>query len=275
VVLTSGCLGFVHPIHSPQKEDLAACTEVPAACKNRVHIFLINGLDPFEVGNLKGLQDYLHSLGFIKTWYGQPFHAFLFAKEILKIHAEEPTARFVLIGFSYGAGLARDVVDDMCKAGIPADLLVYIDGVDLTQRRLDRPHHALRVINILSCYRDAERKLEAAENMQYDDVWHFGAPTHPKTLKMLAEELAVVALRVPIEEPMLPPRPPEELPPHPTPRVLPPPLPGPGTLPPPRPASPPPPEGDWKFLEPDGTTGVSGKKPISDAWATEPGARER
>jgi hypothetical protein len=291
--LLSGCLGFIHPVRQPEHSELALCQSLPQPCKQRVYIFLLHGLDPLDLGNLDGLREYIHSLGFSKTYYGLPYHAFYFEKEIRKIHAEAPTSRFVLIGFSYSAPLVRDMACDMGRAGIPVDLLVYIDGVTLHHRPLDRPANALQVVNILSCFRAAENNLKEAANVQYGDVWHFGASTHPKTLKMLADELTVVAQRVPIIEPVLPP-PAEGLEPRPTPRRLPSPLP-PNTLPPPLPQNtlpPPTPQNTlppplpepgetsrkgWNFLEPDGQVGgVLGGKPIAESWGAEPATgRER
>jgi hypothetical protein len=37
---------------------------------------------------------------------------------------------------------------------------------------------------------------------------HFGSPTHPMTLELLARELTVIASTVPVTEPQLPPPPP-------------------------------------------------------------------
>jgi hypothetical protein len=276
-LLSGGCLSFVHPLAPPGPADLLPCDGVPAACKNRVHLFFIGGIDPLDLGNLDGLCNYAHALGFIKTHVGAPYHAFYFEKEILRIHKADPDARFVLLGFSWGAGLARDVAAGVGARGVPTDLLVYIDGVTLAQKPLDRPATALHVVNLLSCGRDpAGHKVEHATNVQYDDAGHFGAPTHPQTRKMLANELAVVALRVPLVEVAPPPAHPEFIPPRPVPERLPAPLPAPERLPAPKPTPerlpPPKPEkptaarGDWDFLLPDGSsTGYPGGQPMAEA----------
>jgi hypothetical protein len=271
LVLSSGCMGFVHPVTKPAAADLQPNEGIPQECRNHVHVFLVHGVDPLDVGNLDGLTDYVQSLGFIKTHYGMPFHSFFFLKEIRKIHHEDPTARFVLVGFSYGAGLVRDMTNDLERDGIMVDLMVYIDGVALYQRALDRPTNTLKLVNILSCYRDESNTFEDAENARCPDVWHFGTPTHPTTLKILARELAAVAVRVPVVERQLPPLP--DTAPHPKPSVLPPPLQAPRVLPPPKEVPPTPTSREgWNFLSPDGNSlGVPGSKPIPDAYATEPG----
>src|SRR5262249_52683765 len=42
--------------------------------------------------------------------------------------------------------------------------------------------------------------FDGAENLNYSGVWHFGSPSHLKTLEVLARELSGVASRVPIVE---------------------------------------------------------------------------
>jgi hypothetical protein len=267
--LCGGCLTFVHPVGTPPHEDVQTCESIPQACKNRVHVFLVQGLDPLDLSNLEGVCDYLNSLGFIKTHFGLPFHTFFFEKEIRRIHAEEPTSRFVILGFSYGAPLARDLTCSLVEVGVQVDLLVYVDGVCLHQPPLDHPANALRVVSILSNVRGKEAQLEHAENISYPDVWHFGTPTHPQTLKMLVRELSVVALGVPIIEVMPPLGPAELVPPgRPALPILPPPQPASPKLPAPTPT-----DTTWNFLHPDGgSVGVPGSKPISEAWNTNPPA---
>jgi hypothetical protein len=268
ISLASGCLGFVHPITPLSLEDRTSCDHVPQACKNRVHVFIIHGLDPLDLGNLDGLCDYLHSLGFIKTHFGQAFHGGYFEKEILRIHEAEPMARFAILGFSYGAGVARDLTCQLEKANIPVDLLVYLDGVCIFQRPLDSPHNALRVVNIVAGEVDAGASIADAENVECSNTWHFGAPTNRRTLKVLADELTTVALGVPLIEVLLPP--PDFTVPR-RPPVLPPPQPGAPPLPPPTPAG-----AGWNFLGPDGNAvGSPGAKPMSDAWGMESGRTRR
>ena len=84
--------------------------------------------------------------------------------------------------------------------------------------------------------------LEDAENTHLPDVHHFGSPTHPYTLEMLARELSLVAATVPVVE------------------LLPRPLPGGEEPPTPRPV---PPQarrttGEWDFLRPVSRLGGQG-----------------
>jgi pimeloyl-ACP methyl ester carboxylesterase len=280
--MQAGCLQYLHPVDPLPVEEVRDNFQVPTACKNGVYVFLLHGIDPFDLANLEGLRDYVQSLGYIKTYYGQPFHAFYCATEIVAIRKRDPNARFVVIGFSYGAGLVRDLACSVGKLGIGIDLLVYLDGVPLDARPLGRPANARKVVNILAFARRDQYKIVGAENLRYDDAWHYGTVTHPKTLRMLVRELAEVALRVPVITDAPPPVPgvpapqvlpaPKELS---APQVLPAPkeLPAPKQLPPPKPNAK---RGGWDFLEPDGhARSAQGAKPHDDAFNMEPSSIEQ
>jgi hypothetical protein len=170
----------------------------------------MNGLDPVNYGNLTGLRDYLHKAGYRKTYYGQLYHANWFAKEIYRIHEEDPDARLVLVGFSLGVNFLDALSETLNKHGIAVDLLVFLSGNHpVWPMPAERPANVARVINVLSSGSMkywGERPW--AENVRLSSTWHFGSPTHPSTLERLTEELdllsAAVPVHPPVEEPKLP-----------------------------------------------------------------------
>jgi hypothetical protein len=176
----------------------------------------MNGLDPVNYGNLTGLRDYVQDLGFGKTYYGQLFHAGWFEKEIRHIHQDDPDARIVLIGFSLGVQEMHSVAKDLSAEGIPIDLLVFLSGNHpVWFMPSERPANVHRVVNILaSGSMKAFGVREFAENVRLPDgTWHFDTPTHAYTLEKLSEELAALALTVPLREIVRqPPLPEEEAP---------------------------------------------------------------
>ncbi len=197
-----GCLSFLHPIDPPVNDHVACCKSLSSCCRNHVYIFFIHGLDPLDYANLSGVRDYVQSLGFIKTYYGQLYHTHYFEKELRRIHEEDCDARFVLVGFSFGANMVRNVAQAVKSDGIFIDLLVYLGGNTLENRPKDRPENVGHIVNILAtgCIWNGDH-LDDATNLNYDDVWHFGSPSHLQTLQVLAEQLAIVAGRVPVAEP--------------------------------------------------------------------------
>lgn len=193
-----GCLSCVHSLDLPPKDEIVLGENIPAPCRSHVHIFIIQGLDPLEAANLDGLTEYLHQLGYLKTHYGQCYHVWEFKKEMRRLHKEEPKSRFVVIGFSFGTLMAQELVNAVKKDGIPVDLLIYLGGFVLCNSPRSQPDNTACIFNILSAGDGMlGPQMDRAVNIRYSDVWHFGLPTHPRTCKLLARELAAVALRVP------------------------------------------------------------------------------
>ena len=199
IAASGGCTPFRYSVAAPTREQLAQSACLPQAARNHVHIFFIHGMDPCDWANLSGVCDFLHSLGYLKTHYGQLYHVWQFENEVRRIHQEDPCARFVLIGFSFGANMVRNVGQVANAEHIPIDLLVYLGGNTLENCPQDKPENAVHIVNILAtgCIWNGDY-LDGADNLNYGDVWHFGSPSHPKTLDVLVEELAKVAARVPV-----------------------------------------------------------------------------
>jgi hypothetical protein len=201
----SGCMCFLHPIACPPAELTRTCQEAPGCCRDHVYIFLVHGMDPLDWANLEGVRDYCHRLGFSKTYYGQLYHAPYFKKELCRIHREEPQAHFVLIGFSFGANMVRNIAQDAKQEGIPIDLLVYLGGNTLQNIPRDRPENVARIVNVLAsgCIWNGAW-FDDAVNVHETDVWHFGSPSHRQTLEILAQELGHIATSQPVVRPAEP-----------------------------------------------------------------------
>lgn len=231
----SGCLSILHPIESHRADYAPICQEIPRCSKDHVYIFQIHGLDPLDYANLHGLNDHLRSLGFRKTYHGQLYHTSHFGREIRRIHQEDPDARFVLLGFSFGANMVRSLAHAAKAEGISIDLLVYLGGNTLKDIPRDRPENCAKIVNILAkgCIWNGAN-IEGAENVDLPDAYHFGSPTHPYTLQLMTRELAVVAAAVPVAAAR----------PHPMPTVQEEPTPRPITEPDPTVRD------EWDFLKP-------------------------
>lgn len=200
--LSTGCVSTFNPVEPPIAEQLMSCQVIPPCCKDHVYIFFVNGLDPINATNLTGVRDYLHQLGYQKTYYGQLFHTRTYVDEIRRIHSSDPDARFVLLGFSFGANMVRNIANAVKDDPIQIDLLIYCGGNTLKNVPRDRPANAGRVINVLANgFIWNGDNLENAENIQVNGVWHFGSPAHPYTVQALTREITAVAATVPYREP--------------------------------------------------------------------------
>lgn len=219
----AGCLCCLNSVSPPSAETLETCHAVPCLGRNHVYIFFLGSLDPLDCANLSGVRDYLHKLGFIKTYYGQVYHVCWFKSEMRRIHKEDPAARFVLVGHGVGANTAHALAGELQEDDIDIDLLVYVDGTRL-DKRCRQPKNVSKIIHVSGTYCLSPKKnLRDVENIHLQKAGCFGAATHPQTLDVLAEELTQVAARVPVT---LPPDPrqlpsPEEQAPTPRPVVPP------------------------------------------------------
>ncbi len=137
----SGCLSFVHSLDFPPKDQLAQGELIPAPSRSHVHIFLVHGMDPLDLANLYGLTEYIQQLGYLQTHYGQLYHLWEFKKEMRRIREDDPQARFVLIGFSFGANVARDLANAVKDEGVLIDLLIYMGGNTLENTPQAQPDH--------------------------------------------------------------------------------------------------------------------------------------
>jgi hypothetical protein len=172
---------------------------LPQQSKNHIYIYLLNGNDPLNNGNLLGVRDYLQARGFIKTTYGQQFHGLWFEGEIRDIAQGDPHAHFILVGFSAAAGPCNQLARRLGEDGIRVDRLIYVDGVFLFRsEELERPE---KVDKFVSIYGEGPvvhgMAHEGADNVFVEGAWHFEMPTAAKTLRKLLAEATEVAGQVP------------------------------------------------------------------------------
>src|SRR5262249_19496831 len=100
---------------------------------------------------------------------------------------------FWRVGFSGGSRLVRSIAEEVQEEGINIDLMVYLSSNILLPLPLDPPANVARTVNIMTgSPPEGEPPPARMENVYLSDVWHFGAPAHPQTLKRLPVELARV-----------------------------------------------------------------------------------
>jgi hypothetical protein len=217
-----GCWGDFHPIRPPEDWELAGPPAPPRASQEHVYIFFVHGLDPLDYANLSGLRRFVHDLGYSQTYFGQVYHSRHFAQVIRRIHASDDQAHFVLVGFSAGANTVRTLANDLASEGIVIDLMVYLGGNTLRDEQRNRPANVKKILHILcEGYIWKGHDIAGVENIRYAGKWHFDSPTHPETLRRLAEELAAISGQVPILVPVVPADPEQAPPPRPVPPAQP------------------------------------------------------
>jgi hypothetical protein len=182
----------IHPTHTCAHgpESISPCA------KQHVYTFIVNGLDPCNYSNLTGVRDHCVSLGYENTFYGQLYHGLWIEKRIRQIRAQDPQARFVLVGFSAGVLTVRNVACTLKNEGVCIDRMIYLGGFTLDNVPRNRPDNVGKLYHILANGQVWNGvPIDGAENIKCQDVWHFGSPTHPKSLQVLETCLTEAALQ--------------------------------------------------------------------------------
>jgi hypothetical protein len=193
-------LGFVHPLQACNPNVVKACEEAPADGKEHVHIFVVNGLDPLQLGNLNGMAGYLRKLGFSQTHYEPMLGSRATKRQIREVRQSDPDAKIVLVGYSLGAGVVRRLANDLQKEAIAVDRLVYLGGDFIPNSDGSRPSNVGRVVNIRghgSLFSGKDlffngTDIDHAQNVRLDSR-HFLLPSRGQTMDTLATELASLA----------------------------------------------------------------------------------
>ena len=165
--------------------------EPPVAAVHPVHVFLIHGLDPLDLGGLEDLRCFLARQPVASVSLYQFFQPGAVRRGILHQRASDPTCRIAVIGFSAGALTARRLVSTLHEEdGLDVDLLVYLGGGFIDDSDCSRPDYVPEVVHILAdTFLFRGGPITGAENYRILGIGHFDSPLHPLTLSVLSDHL--------------------------------------------------------------------------------------
>jgi hypothetical protein len=221
----AGC-GHIYHV-PPDAPPWRPADTVPESSKACVYVFLFDSFDPFAMGQMGEVRDHLHHLGFGKTYYGWPHHLDDFELEMGTVNAEQPKARFAIIGYGTGACAARKLAAFADAVGIPVDAVVYLEPAGFDP--VPEPVGAMNTFILRGIDVDP-----AAASTFVGRYFHgVDVARHPMTLELIEREMTLIGLGVPMT-PRHPAPPAVLVPPMPAPREE---IPIPKELPP-----------EWQFL---------------------------
>ncbi len=202
---------LLHPMKSPRPEVLMATRCLPAEARDHVYIFLVNGIDPGNICNFRGLYDYLIELGYCNTYFGQMWDCAKFKKKMREIRSCDPQARIVLLGYSAGANCVRHMAHSLQEDGTQIDLLIYLAGDTLCNTEHSRPTNACKIVNIrawglvfLAGGIINGANLDGCDNYDIGFVRHSCVPSNVPMLELLAREFYILAASVCAPAPVTP-----------------------------------------------------------------------
>ena len=123
-----GIGALIHPLQLDEVNFREQASAIPQEKRDRVHFFLVNGLDPLYAGNLNGVAAYFRSIGFNNTNCYQFTSTPAVRRQIETVRRDDPEARIVLLGFSVGANCVRGLANSLQRDGTPIDCLIYLGG---------------------------------------------------------------------------------------------------------------------------------------------------
>lgn len=214
LAVLSGCRTPEHPVTDPppvpswshaQYSPAGACAASVIAQDPRTRVYLVNGADPFRWAGMDLLAERVRRSGYPHTRYGEVYDIGGFEREIREVHTADPSAQFVLIGFSAGTLAVRAAANRLVRDGVPVAMVGYVGGDYLTDTEYTRPAAVGRIVNVTgNGYLLTGRNLiwngvdvTGASNVRLVGVAHFDLPTHPRTLAALLAGLTDVSVESP------------------------------------------------------------------------------
>jgi hypothetical protein len=191
VAISGANAGCVSCDHSAHRSALAAgprC-DIPTCERQKVCVFMLNGLTPPGLSSLDGLRTRLAEQGYSKIGSGELYHAGWVADEMKQALADNPDARFVLIGYDLGGGEVAKLAARSVKAGMPIDAVVLLDPVG----KASKTPTGTRTLLVSSATRAAIGAQ--TETVLIPDAGHFNLPTHPKTVAVVCNLLNEIAAK--------------------------------------------------------------------------------
>lgn len=187
----SGCVSCGHRGYRVAREVGAEC-ELPACQRNHVYVFAVSSLNPVSVMALDALAEELNRRGFAKVATGQTVHTGWMAREMRRIHKDEPDAVFVVLGFESGTPAAVRLAEKAQAEGLPVGGLVVIDS----EGKTPPPASAVRTLAIGNV--QGMPSSESVESVVVPDAATYGLATDSRTVKATARLLGDLAAAVPM-----------------------------------------------------------------------------
>ena len=169
----------------------------PAPARFKVYVFLMNGHDLFDLGQLKELECRINDAGFPKVYYAQRFDQEWYYQELHRLRRDDADNRFVLVGQGTAADQVQQLAGRVTADGIPLDAVVFLDPAGGKADLSEGDTYTTSVVR--SRRWPAAWGMSTSRALKIPDVGHGQQPTHPATVDELVGILTYSALQVPVE----------------------------------------------------------------------------
>jgi hypothetical protein len=188
--------------HTAYRESLCLVEHVSviAPARAKVQVFLMNGVDVFDLGGLSVLQTAIVDAGFSKVYYAQRFDVEWYYREIHRVHRDDPDNRFVLIGQGAAATQLQELACRLTNDGISLDAVIYLDPTGVNTERSGERGYPSYVMKSGERFVGPRIGLDGCSS--FDRLGRKQCPEHPAASTIIAM-LTVSAHKVPFENPAL------------------------------------------------------------------------
>ena len=182
----------------------AAASSVPLMTGANTRVYVINGVDPFGWAGLSEMTDRLRASGYPDTTFGSWYEVLRFDREIRAAYRQDPSAQFIIIGYSFGVYRAQGLASRLAHDGIPIAMVGYIGGDYLRNSPANTRGVGGRVVNVMGDgYLLTGRNwffngtdLAGTDNVRMPGVRHFGLPKQEQTVDALVNGMNAATGRV-------------------------------------------------------------------------------
>ncbi|MBX9581382.1 MAG: hypothetical protein K2X87_13860 [Gemmataceae bacterium] len=179
----AGCVTCCHTASKAGFEAGPDC-EVPLPDRQKVYAVLVSGVSP----GMDALRDRLAARGFTKIYSAPVTHLGWLEREMARVCAEEPGARFVVVGGDLGCLAAKDLAARGQAAGVPVDAVIFLGPVGIKSAA------AAKTVVVLPG--GVAETLPGAETLFVPSAGQFDLPDHPRAFDAVYRQLAASAARV-------------------------------------------------------------------------------
>lgn len=196
LLMLAGCLSAGRPCDRLPPPVVEACRELPHSCRQRVHVFFLNGLDPFDCANLSHARRTALDLGFAKTHHGSLVHVPYFALCMKQLRDADPGAKFVIVGH----GLGAEAAFALAAVSPAVERMVLIEAPGWTVAARSKPANVgeLAFVRAKSWF---NLPVGSSALHELDTGWTWAGPDNVLTLERLADELHRAGATIPYELP--------------------------------------------------------------------------
>lgn len=188
LISNSGC-ATLSPTPSASK-----LSTIPSECRDHVHVIFVDS--PVDVGKWGGLPKiakYLRCAGIRHSVYRDAYvhgiHGENLAEDIRRIKCQDPCAKIMLVGWSFGSMISTEALRDLSEQGICVDTMVYLDSYLLNfTGGHDHPKNVKRTVLVYREHVGHPDGFDCAVVHKIERCRHLNVPMDEKCVCVLFNE---------------------------------------------------------------------------------------